>query len=103
MQNRIDHKEMQRTQNKNWLSTVAGVNAGDWRKISPFGRLCENYVHGSTALTTNEMASLESKYLSARPELSRRVPIEFPHSLAIEMTTRIKCFFQFFTLRALRG
>ena len=46
------------------------------------GRLCENYVHGSTALTTNEMASLESKYLSARPELSRRVPIEFSHSLA---------------------
>ena len=34
-------------------------------------RLCENYVHhGSTALTTNGIASLESKYLSARPELS---------------------------------
>ena len=55
-------------------------------KISRCTRLCENYVHGSTALTTNEMASLESKYLSARPELSRRVPIEFSHSLALEMT-----------------
>ena len=45
-------------------------------------RLCENYVHGSTALTTNGMASLESKYLSARRELSRRVPIEFSQSLS---------------------
>ena len=56
--------------------------------VIPNDRLCENYVHGSTALTTNEMASLESKYLSARPELSRRVPIEFSHSLSLGMTTR---------------
>jgi hypothetical protein len=40
-------------------------------------RLCENYVHGSTKLTTNGMALLESKYLSARPEPSRRAPMEF--------------------------
>src|SRR6266850_1732935 len=87
MQNRIDHKEMQRTQNKNWLSTVAGVNAGDWRKISLFGRLCENTVHGSTRLTTNGVVSLEIEYLSVRPEHRRRAPREFSHSLAIEMTT----------------
>src|SRR5882672_4733618 len=50
-------------------------------RIFHFVRLCENYVHGSTALTTNEMASLESKYLSVRPEHRRRAPREFSDSL----------------------
>jgi hypothetical protein len=47
------------------------------------GRLCENSVHGSTKLTTNDSVSLEINYLSVRPEPSRRAPREFLHSLAV--------------------
>ena len=46
-------------------------------KIPRIARLCENYVHGSTALTTNAMAPLEFKCLPVRPELSRRAPRSF--------------------------
>src|SRR5260370_42616931 len=55
-------------------------------RISPFGRLCENTVHGSTRLTTNGVVSLEIEYLSVRPEHRRRAPREFSHSLSFEMT-----------------
>ena len=45
--------------------------------IKRYDRLCENYVHGSTQLTTNGVVSIDIEYLSARPERGRRAPIEF--------------------------
>ena len=74
----------------NFLNLTARLyraNVTEPRKISPFGRLCENTVHGSTRLTTNGVVSLEIEYLSVRLEHRRRAPREFSHSLSVEMTT----------------
>ncbi len=35
--------------------------------VIPNVRLCENYVHGSTALTTNGITSFEIRHLSRSP------------------------------------
>ena len=43
--------------------------------------LCENSVHGSTQLTTDGWEVHKMNYLTVRPELRRRAPDEFPHSL----------------------
>jgi hypothetical protein len=51
-----------------------------------FARLCENSVHGSTGLTTNGYETLQIKHLAVRPELRRRAPKEFSHSLSLGMT-----------------
>ena len=52
------------------------------RSVIPSDRLCENSVHGSTWLTTNGCQKLQIKHLAVRPELRRRAPKEFSHSLA---------------------
>ena len=57
-------------------------------KTSRFARLCENYVNGSTELTTNGVASFKFEHLAVRPELRRRAPMEFSHSLLLSMTHR---------------
>ena len=44
-------------------------------------RLCANFVHGSTKLTTNGSEDTKINYLTVRPEHGRRAPIEFSHSL----------------------
>src|SRR6266852_2742972 len=45
-------------------------------------RLCENAVHASRASPRTGCGVGKIKYLTVRPELSRRAPIEFSHSLA---------------------
>jgi hypothetical protein len=52
------------------------------RRVIPSARQCEKSVHGSTELTTNGIASFETRHLAVRPERRRRAPIEFSHSLA---------------------
>src|SRR5919109_4737200 len=53
-------------------------------------RLCENSVHAFLRLRSGQAASARTgwgvskiKYLTVRPELGRRAPIEFSHSPAI--------------------
>ena len=59
------------------------VFVSDWKsEIFRCARLCENSVHGSTELTTNGYETLQIKHLAVRPELRRRAPKEFSHSLA---------------------
>jgi hypothetical protein len=70
------------------------ANARDLRKISPCGRLCEKSVivlRLGSARTVNEC---DFNYLSVRPERRRRAPIEFSHSLSVEMTSipNLACF-----------
>jgi hypothetical protein len=42
-------------------------------------------------LTTNGIASFETRYLAVRPERRRRAPIEFSPSLSLEMTNKLHC------------
>ena len=58
-------------------------------RFPAYARLCENTVHGSTGLTTNGALPLKIEHLSVRPELRRRAPKEFSHSLTLGMTVVI--------------
>ena len=56
------------------------------KDFSRCARLRENPVHASRGLSTNGWELARLKYLTVRPELHRRAPIDFSHSLALEMT-----------------
>ena len=67
------------------LTAVKSIEAqrlcAECRRVTVTIRLCENSVHGSTGLTTNGYETLQIKHLAVRPELRRRAPKEFSHSL----------------------
>jgi hypothetical protein len=67
--------------------TMSTNNEHDFREAFVRNdRLCENSVHGSIGLTTNGYRKLQIKHLAVRPELCRRAPNEFPHSLTRHMS-----------------
>jgi hypothetical protein len=53
-------------------------------------RPCENSVHGSTWLTTNGRENTVITYLSVRPELGRRAPKVFSHSISCTSGTTLR-------------
>ena len=68
---------------------VISTKGRNFLRSLAFAKLCENSVLGSTGLTTNGYQTLQIKHLAVRPELSRRAPNEFSHSLSVEMTKNL--------------
>src|SRR3989442_5467920 len=56
-------------------------------EILHFNGLCENSVHASRTSARTGCGVRNIKYLTVRPEPSRRAPIEFSHSLSFRMTS----------------
>ena len=83
---------------KHVLSKVEGAQRSQvtgQRLVIPSDRLCENPAHGSTGLTTNGCQTLQIKHLAVRPELRRRAPKRFSHSLALGMTAIARHLFHY--------
>ena len=64
-----------------------------WLDVYYIARLCENSVHAFLRLRSGQATSARTgcgvskiKYSTVRPELSRRAPIEFSHSLSQRLT-----------------